>query len=225
MNLKGHLATGIVITNIFSLPFLKTGGVIDRYLNIQYIKYLDNFLGIFNIKSGIIMGLLFLIGAVIPDLDQLLKNYYKHYTEYHRQITHSLFLGLFFNITIFYLYLFYFDFLKYFLVFFSGILLHIIIDIFFGKGGIPLFLYTNRWNSKFRVSIPLFSNSGIVSNIIISISYILLLYLSYLNFHNYLYLVVSVFYIFLLTSIKNTLTSIKYLFIALIISVILFFII
>ena len=218
MNLKGHLSTGIITSEILLFPFIKLK-YINLYLNTEWIKKIDIFLGISNVHSILFGSLIFILGTIFPDLDQLIKNHFDHYTKHHRQITHSLLLIVILIGTILYFYIFKnMMVLNWILLFFLGVLFHCIIDIFFGKGGIPLFLYTNQWKQKYRISVPLFANNGIMSNLIISLAYILSCYLLVFNYKNFTVDIFLIGYIFLLSYIKNTFITTKILLICIFIT-------
>jgi len=231
MNLKGHLTVGNLINlTIIEYKFnflISYFPQYEKFFNkiYYYISFFYNSLNNLSNIEILNIFLLIILGSIFPDLDQLIKNIRTkdiHYTKYHRQFSHSLILAISlifsgwyinkFNIyNIYGIYLYYFG---------IGYLSHIFIDIFFGKGGIPL-IYTKSWNSKYRLSIPLFDNEGYVANLLVIISYILntliLILLVQKNCENLIYygIYLTIFYIALQQ--KNTKNTFYLLFISILI--------
>lgn len=226
MNLKGHLTIGNLINiaiieykfNLFEKVFLKK--------HMCYNYYIAGIFGnINNISNIFLLNIFFLVllGSIFPDLDQIIKNFRSnniHYTKYHRQFSHSLLLGIAIVVGSWTIQKYYHinenNYIIYLYFFGIGYLSHIIIDIFFGKGGIPL-IYTKSWNSKYRLSIPLFDNEGYIANFLITISYMLniFIFFSFIWQKNYQFLIYYIGYLIIFYTAlqqKNTKNTIYLLF-------------
>jgi len=162
MNLKGHLGFGsiclypvykgltinYIITNDKFLNLLndKIYNINQNIINWQYILIQNSF-DIKNWLNIIFTLFIYYLGIRFPDIDLLLKKFLNKKTAklrylYHRQITHSFFLTI--------IGLFYFSNNLYLVIFFYGILTHLIADML--TGSVPLFL-----TGKYYKTLSLFS--------------------------------------------------------------------
>lgn len=143
-------STDKYINNINDIIYKLNNSLID----IEYYLLYNNKFTLEIFINLLILLLLFSLGIRLPDLDLLIKNILPNKIKklrylYHRQLTHSLFLCLFF--------ISYFADNKFILIFFYGMFTHLLADMF--TGSVPLFLtgvYYKTFNIfKLRIGIDL----------------------------------------------------------------------
>ena len=165
MNRIGHIKTALALS---PLPFilLPHSHFMNNKITLYYNHFAYNLRYIFlhNLSHHIIyiaLGLIiYLIGAVFPDYDFILRHLYddkdkkKRYL-YHRQFTHGLLLWV--SLFAFVLYKYYYIhsiILFYAIIFILGILTHLIADML--TGTIPLIIYGKYYNTFSRIGITMF---------------------------------------------------------------------